>query len=33
LEAGGAGLGDVVLVVVLLADPKEFPGMNEEYAR
>lgn len=33
LEAGGASLDDVVEVGVLLADPKDFAGMNEEYAR
>ncbi|WP_030485350.1 RidA family protein [Nocardioides aequoreus] len=32
LEAG-ATLDDVVEVGVLLADPDDFPGMNEEYAR
>lgn len=33
LEAGGAGLDDVVEVGVLLADPDDFAGMNEEWAR
>ena len=33
LEAGGASLDDVVEVGVLLADPADFAGMNEEYAR
>ena len=33
LQAGGATLGDVVEVGVLLADPDDFAGMNEEYAR
>lgn len=33
LEAGGAGLDDVVEVGVLLTDPSDFAGMNEEYAR
>lgn len=33
LEAGGASLADVVEVGVLLADPADFAGMNEEYAR
>jgi 2-iminobutanoate/2-iminopropanoate deaminase len=32
LEAGGATLDDVVEVGVLLADPDDFAGMNEEYA-
>ena len=32
LEAGGATLVDVVEVGVLLADPGDFAGMNEEYA-
>ena len=32
LEAGGASLDDVVEVGVLLADPDDFAGMNEEYA-
>ena len=33
LHAGGATLADVVEVGVLLADPTDFTGMNEEYAR
>ena len=33
LAAGGATLDDVVEVGVLLADPRDFAGMNEEYAR
>lgn len=33
LEAAGASLVDVVEVGVLLADPTDFQGMNEEYAR
>jgi 2-iminobutanoate/2-iminopropanoate deaminase len=33
LEAGGASLDDVVEVGVLLSDPGDFVGMNEEYAR
>jgi reactive intermediate/imine deaminase len=33
LQAGGASLDDVVEVGVLLADPGDFAGMNEEYAR
>jgi 2-iminobutanoate/2-iminopropanoate deaminase len=33
LQAGGASLDDVVEVGVLLADPADFAGMNEEYAR
>jgi 2-iminobutanoate/2-iminopropanoate deaminase len=33
LDAGGATLDDVVEVGVLLADPTDFAGMNEEYAR
>jgi len=32
LEAAGAGLGDVVQVVVLLADPADFAAMNEAYS-
>lgn len=32
LEAGGAGIDDVVEVGVLLADPDDFSGMNEAYA-
>lgn len=33
LQAGGASLADVVEVGVLLTDPGDFQGMNEEYAR
>jgi 2-iminobutanoate/2-iminopropanoate deaminase len=33
LAAGGAGLDDIVEVGVLLANPADFSGMNEEYAR
>jgi reactive intermediate/imine deaminase len=33
LQAGGATLDDVVEVGVLLTDPSDFTGMNEEYAR
>jgi reactive intermediate/imine deaminase len=33
LQACGASLDDVVEVGVLLADPDDFNGMNEEYAR
>ncbi len=33
LEAGGANLQDVVEVGVLLSNPADFAGMNEEYAR
>ena len=33
LRAAGATLDDVVEVGVLLSDPADFPGMNEEYAR
>lgn len=32
LEAGGAGLADVVSVTVLLADPTDWNGLNEAYA-
>ena len=32
LQAGGASLDDVVEVGVLLSDPHDFAGMNEEYA-
>jgi 2-iminobutanoate/2-iminopropanoate deaminase len=32
LQAGGAGLDDVVEVGVLLTDPADFAGLNEEYA-
>ena len=33
LQAGGASLDDVTEVGVLLIDPTDFAGMNEEYAR
>lgn len=33
LQAAGLALDDVVEVGVLLADPADFAGMNEEYAR
>ena len=33
LHAGGASLDDVIEVGVLLSDPADFAGMNEEYAR
>ena len=33
LEAGGAGLDDIVEVRILLTDPADFAGLNEEYAR
>lgn len=33
LRAGGASLDDVVEVGVLLSDPADFAGMNEEYGR
>jgi reactive intermediate/imine deaminase len=33
LRAGGASLDDVVEVGVLLTNPGDFAGMNEEYAR
>lgn len=32
LEAGGAGIDDVVEVGVLLTNPDDFSGMNEAYA-
>ncbi len=32
LRAAGASLGDVVEVGVLLTNPSDFAGMNEEYA-
>lgn len=32
-QAGGASLDDVVEVGVLLSNPGDFAGMNEEYAR
>jgi 2-iminobutanoate/2-iminopropanoate deaminase len=31
MEAAGGSLNDVVQVTVLLADPSDFAGMNEEY--
>jgi len=31
LQAGGASLDDVVEVGILLTDPADFAGMNEEY--
>ena len=33
LQAGGMTLDDVVEVGILLTDPRDFDGMNEEYAR
>jgi enamine deaminase RidA (YjgF/YER057c/UK114 family) len=33
LRAGGAGLDDVTEVGVLLTNPSDFIGLNEEYAR
>jgi 2-iminobutanoate/2-iminopropanoate deaminase len=33
VEAGGGRLEDVVQVTVLLANPADFSGMNEEYAK
>jgi enamine deaminase RidA (YjgF/YER057c/UK114 family) len=33
LQAGGASLDDVTEVGVLLANPADFAGLNEEYAR
>src|SRR5215218_10037380 len=33
VEAAGGTLDDVVHVTVLLANPTDFTGMNEEYAR
>jgi 2-iminobutanoate/2-iminopropanoate deaminase len=33
LQAGGASLDDVTEVGVLLTDPADFAGLNEEYAR
>jgi 2-iminobutanoate/2-iminopropanoate deaminase len=33
LNAAGAALGDVVEVGVLLTNPTDFEGMNEEYAK
>jgi len=32
LQAGGAGLEDVVEVGILLTDPADFAGLNEEWA-
>lgn len=33
LHAGGVTLDDVVEVGILLTDPRDFDGMNEEYSR
>src|SRR5581483_8159100 len=33
LRSAGASLDDVVEVGVLLTNPSDFPGMNEEYAK
>jgi 2-iminobutanoate/2-iminopropanoate deaminase len=33
LEAGGAGYDDIVEVGVLLTNPADFAGLNEQYAR
>jgi reactive intermediate/imine deaminase len=33
LRAAGAGLDDVVEIGVLLANPSDFAGLNEEYAK
>jgi 2-iminobutanoate/2-iminopropanoate deaminase len=33
VEAGGGSLDDVVQVTVLLTNPADFAGMNEEYAK
>jgi 2-iminobutanoate/2-iminopropanoate deaminase len=33
VEAGGGTLGDVVQVTVLLTNPADFVGMNEEYVK
>ncbi|WP_328324496.1 Rid family hydrolase [Kribbella sp. NBC_00382] len=33
LQAGGAGLDDVIEVGILLTDPADFAGLNEEYGR
>ncbi len=33
LHAGGASLADVIEVGVLLTNPADFTGLNEEYAR
>ena len=32
LQAGGGTVADIALVTVLLAQPEDFPGMNEAYA-
>ena len=33
LEAAGGGLDDVLEIGILLTDPEDFAGLNEEYAR
>ena len=33
LEAGGAGYDDIAEVGILLTNPADFTGLNEEYAR
>jgi reactive intermediate/imine deaminase len=33
LQAGGAGLDDVIEVGILLTHPSDFAGLNEEYTR
>ncbi len=33
LEAGGASMGDLIEVGVLLTNPDDFAGLNEEYAQ
>ena len=33
LQAGGASLDDVIEVGILLTNPADFAGLNEEYAR
>jgi 2-iminobutanoate/2-iminopropanoate deaminase len=33
LQAGGASLDDVIEVGILLTNPADFTGLNEEYAR
>jgi enamine deaminase RidA (YjgF/YER057c/UK114 family) len=33
LQAGGAGLDDVIEVGILLTNPADFAGLNQEYAR
>jgi 2-iminobutanoate/2-iminopropanoate deaminase len=33
LQAGGASLEDVIEVGILLTNPADFAGLNEEYAR